>query len=178
MKTGARSEIETTSPVAIRRAAAAKLAALGKESEALEGRRRELAALTKQRDDLARDLAARRIDLVGTEAYLGAAIREQEALLITTAPAEVTEAEAFFSGKVAALRRPGAVRLGGGPEDNNLEEVGAALRYCQNALRQLAAMKLRPEPPAAAAIAELKAGLPRIDRDEIVLLEEPVEAGP
>ena len=102
-------------------------------------------------------------------------IAKQQELLLGNYDTALDDASAFFTEKLEWLRAPGRVtRSAGGAvrhigawkkitsQESNSGAVGAALQFCQSAIRALEQMKLVPEVDLA-AIERLKAGIPSIE---------------
>jgi hypothetical protein len=105
----------------------------------------------------------------------GAAIAAQESILRETSDPAIYEAIKYFNGKLAALRKPEAIKSQDYPgvvdlysekrtpfSHSNIEALRAAIEYSQNAVKEAEALKLTAVYGAALQkrLDELKANIP------------------
>lgn len=103
------------------------------------------------------------------------AIQNCEASLSESADPAIDAAINFFRDKLDFLRGPGRISRNAigavrniftekktVKEESNIEQINSALQYCRAAITELENMKLAPAMDAE-RIAELKAGIPKID---------------
>lgn len=121
------------------------------------------------------------------KAGLESQIRLERNFLYDSYGSEIDETIEFFNERLDFLRSPGRISQGSiGSEQNlvswtkqvlresNLHAVLKALEYCQDAIRELEKMKLRPERDLQ-KIEKLKAGVPGIDEYQKFTGEKPME---
>lgn len=149
-----------------------------------------LADMDKEREKVKNQINQKRGFLMREKSGIEGEIRREQQILLSCYDLAIDEAITFFNEKLNWLRSPGRithVKTGSETniftekvtvkEESNVDAINSALRYCQDAIKILEAMKLCPAVDLP-GIEALKAGIPSIEIYKQVEGERPMTKGP
>jgi hypothetical protein len=175
-------ESEKAEILAKRKAAAAAIEAIEGDTGDLIRLERDLEVMAghlkvmdERREGLQKALNEKKVALLQAKQDREGTVNQNQEILLSTYPEEIDQAIEFFRDKLADLRKPGRItnvktgaamnliswKKSTGSESNE-PAILEAMRYCQAAVAELEAMRLKPELDEV-KIKNLKKSLPRAD---------------